>query len=72
MASIEIPDEVADEIVVADLKECIRTHSNMEFDKFETVDNKVALLAAFYMVLEYYMKPSDYQEFLKEVGNDLR
>lgn len=55
-----------DFIIVNELKGIISDLENPEWDKFETPDNKAHDIASMYRVIEYFIRPSDYQKFVEE------
>lgn len=61
---IEISGETVDEIIAEDLKCYIKTMLKSGYDVNESLDNKSQLLASLFRVLELYIRPSEYQEFI--------
>ena len=47
-----------------DIVDCLRQEG---YDEFETPDNKARDLSAAYRMIEYYLPPSEYEDWLKEL-----
>lgn len=58
--------EYKDFIIVNELKEILSDLEKLDWDVYETPDNKARDISAIYRVLEYYMVHKDYQEFIEE------
>lgn len=58
--------DLIDAVIVEELKQIIFDLQSPNNDPYDSVDNKAATLSAFYKVLEWYTKPSEYEAFVKQ------
>lgn len=58
--------DLIDAVIVEEIKQTILDLQKQDNDRYDSVDNKAATLSAFYKVLEFYTKPSEYEAFVKE------
>lgn len=58
--------EYKDFIIVNELKEILSDLEKLDWDVYETPDNKARDISAIYRVLEYYMAHKDYKEFIED------
>tara|TARA_R110000822_G_scaffold90103_4_gene208499 strand:- start:713 stop:1033 length:321 start_codon:yes stop_codon:yes gene_type:complete len=59
--------DFVDYIIVRQLKDIVDCLRQEGYDEFETPDNKARDLSAAYRMIEYYLPPSEYEDWLKEL-----